>query len=73
MFSCLLSNCVSTLCCSHYAEDRKCGRCVISLDGNILGVKHHKSGGKFKIAEDSKGGIYVNRIVDAGDILQVEK
>ena len=43
------------------------------LDGNILGVKHHKSGGKFKIAEDSKGGIYVNRIVDAGDILQVEK
>jgi hypothetical protein len=46
---------------------------IISLDGNILGVKHHKSRGKFKIVEDSKAGIYINRIIDAGDILQVEK
>ena len=48
--------------------------CIISVDGNILRVKIvHKNRGKFKIVEDSKGGIYVNRIVGAGDMLQVEK
>ena len=47
---------------------------IISLDGNILRVKLvHKNRGKFKIVDDTKGGKYVNRIIDAGDILQVEK
>ena len=48
--------------------------CIISFDGNILRVKQvHQNRGKFKIVDDTKGSKYVNRIVDAGDILQVEK
>ncbi|HJR46528.1 MAG TPA: hypothetical protein VJ799_00085 [Nitrososphaeraceae archaeon] len=47
---------------------------IISLDENILRVKLvHKNRGKFKIVDDTKGSKYVDRIVDAGDILQVEK
>jgi hypothetical protein len=33
----------------------------------------HKSRGKYMIVEDSKDGKYVNRVIDAGDIMQVEK
>ena len=48
--------------------------CIISFDGNILRVKLvHQNRGKFKIVDYTKGSKYVNRIVDAGDILQVEK
>jgi hypothetical protein len=32
-----------------------------------------KSRGKYVIVEDSKDGKYVNRVIDAGDIMQVEK
>jgi hypothetical protein len=33
----------------------------------------HKNRGKYVIVEDSKDGKYINRVIDAGDIMQVEK
>ena len=47
---------------------------IISIDNVITRVKIvHKSRGKYIIVEDSKEGKYVNRIVDASDVIQVEK
>jgi hypothetical protein len=47
---------------------------IISVDGAITRAKIvHKSRGRYVIVEDSKGGKYVNRVIDAGDIMQVEK
>ena len=39
----------------------------------LLMEQLHKSRGKYKIVEDTKNGIYVDKIVDASDIIQVEK
>jgi hypothetical protein len=48
--------------------------CIIYLDGGIFRAKLvHKSRGKFRIVDDNKDGKYIGRIVDAGDIIQVEK
>ncbi len=48
--------------------------CIISLDGRIVRAKLiHKSRGRFRIVDDNKDGKYIGRIVDAGDIMQVEK
>jgi hypothetical protein len=33
----------------------------------------HKSRGKYRVVEDSKDGKYINRIIDAGDVIRVEK
>lgn len=45
---------------------------IISIDNVITRVRIvHKSRGR--IIEDTKEGKYVNRIVDASDIVQVEK
>lgn len=47
---------------------------IVSIDGAITRVKIvHKSRGRYVIVEDSKDGKYINRVIDAGDILQVEK
>jgi hypothetical protein len=47
---------------------------IVSIDGAITRVKIvHKSRGRYLIVEDSKDGKYINRVIDAGDILQVEK
>jgi hypothetical protein len=47
---------------------------IISFDGVITRAKIvHKSRGKYIIVEDSKDGKYVNRVIDAEDIMQVEK
>jgi hypothetical protein len=47
---------------------------IISIDGAITRAKiAHKSRGKYTVIEDSKGGKYLNRVIDAGDIIQVEK
>ena len=47
---------------------------IISIDGVIIRSKIvHKSRGKYVIVEDSKDGKYVNRAIDAEDIMQVEK
>jgi ribosomal protein L21E len=47
---------------------------IISIDGAITRAKIvHKSRGRYVIVEDSKGGKYVNKVIDAGDIMQVEK
>ena len=47
---------------------------IISIDGVITRVKIvHKSRGRYVIAEDRKDGKYANRVIDAGDIMQVEK
>jgi len=47
---------------------------IISIDGSVTRAKIvHKSRGRYIIIEDSKGGKYVNRVIDAGDIIQVEK
>jgi hypothetical protein len=55
-------------------EDKKGDWCIVSLDRFIIGVKIvHKSRGIYKIIEDTKNGIHVDRIVDASDIIQVEK
>ena len=55
-------------------EDKKGDWCIVSLDRSIIRVKIiHKSRGKYKIIEDTKNGIHVDRIVDASDIIQVEK
>jgi hypothetical protein len=54
--------------------DKKGDWCIVSLDGIIIRAKIiHKSRGKYKIVEDTKNGIYVDKIVDASDIIQVEK
>jgi hypothetical protein len=46
----------------------------VSLDGTITRVKiTHKSRGKYKVLEDTKNGIYIDKLVDASDIIQVEK
>jgi hypothetical protein len=48
--------------------------CIISFDGGIVRAKLiHKSRGRFRIVDDNKDGKYIDRIVDAGDIIQVEK
>lgn len=55
-------------------EDKNEDWSVVSLDGAIIRVKiSHKSRGKYRIVEDTKNGMYVNKIVDASDILQIEK
>jgi hypothetical protein len=47
---------------------------IISIDGAITRAKiQHKSRGRYVIIEDSKEGKYVNRVIDAEDIMQVEK
>jgi hypothetical protein len=47
---------------------------IISIDGSVTRAKIvHKGRGRYVIIEDSKGGKYVNRVIDAGDIIQVEK
>jgi hypothetical protein len=47
---------------------------IISIDGVVTRVKIvHKSRGKYMIVEDSKDGKYANRVIDAGDIMQIEK
>jgi hypothetical protein len=47
---------------------------IVSIDGAITRVRIvHKSRGRYVIVEDSKDGKYINRVIDAGDILQVEK
>jgi hypothetical protein len=47
---------------------------VISVDGIILRAKLvHKSRGKYAIIDDAKEGKYIDLIVDASDIIQVEK
>jgi hypothetical protein len=47
---------------------------IISIDGTVTRAKIvHKSRGRYAIVEDSKYGRYVNRVIDAGDIIQVEK
>jgi hypothetical protein len=49
-------------------------RTIFSIDGAITRVKIvHKTRGRYVIAEDSKAGKYINRVIDAADILQVEK
>jgi hypothetical protein len=54
--------------------DNKGDWCIVSLDGAVIRAKIiHKSRGKYKIVEDIKNGIYVDKIVDASDIIQVEK
>ena len=54
--------------------DKKGDWCIVSLDGTIIRAKIiHNSRGKYKIVEDTKDGIYVDKIVDASDIIQVEK
>jgi hypothetical protein len=54
--------------------DKKGDWCIVSLDGIIIRAKNiHKSRGKYKIVEDTKNGTYVDKIVDASDIIQVEK
>jgi hypothetical protein len=47
--------------------------CIISIDGMVLRAKIvHKSREKYRIVDDAKDGKYINRIVDAEDIMQVE-
>ncbi len=47
---------------------------IISIDGSVTRAKIvHKGRGKYTIIEDLKRGKYVNRVIDAGDIIQVEK
>ena len=54
--------------------DKKGDWCIVSLDGAIIRARIiHKRGGKYKIVEDTKKGTYVDKIVDASDIIQVEK
>jgi hypothetical protein len=54
--------------------DKKGDWCIVSLDGAIIRARIiHKRGGKYKIVEDTKNGIYVDKLVDASDIIQVEK
>jgi hypothetical protein len=55
-------------------KDKKGDWCIVSLDGTITRVKiTHKSRGKYKVLEDTKNGIYIDKLVDASDIIQVEK
>jgi hypothetical protein len=54
--------------------DKKGDWRIVSLDGTIIRARIiHKSRGKYKIVEDTKNGIYVDKIVDASDIIQIEK
>lgn len=54
--------------------DKKGDWCIVSLDGAIIRARIiHMSRGRYKIVEDTKNGIYVDKIVDASDIIQVEK
>jgi hypothetical protein len=47
---------------------------IISIDGTITRAKiAHKSRGRYRVIEDSKGGKYLNKVIDAGDIIQVKK
>jgi hypothetical protein len=56
------------------SSDKKGDWCIVSLDGAIIRARIiHKSRGKYKIVEDTKSGIYVDKTVDASDIIQVEK
>jgi hypothetical protein len=56
-------------------EERKYGGdwCIVSIDGIVLRAKIvNKSRGKYRIVDDAKDGKYINRIVDAEDIMQEE-
>ena len=54
-------------------DDKNGTWCVVSVDGAILRAKVvHKNRGKFRIVEDVQHGKYVDKTVDASDILQVE-
>jgi hypothetical protein len=45
--------------------------CFLFVDEAELEAKIvHKGGGKFKILEDKYGGKYINKIVDASDIIR---
>jgi hypothetical protein len=47
---------------------------VITIDGAITRAKIvHKSRGRYVIVEDSKGGKYISRAIDAGDRRQIEQ
>jgi hypothetical protein len=47
---------------------------IISIDEVVTRVKIvHKSRGRYRVVEDSNDGKYINRIIDAGDVIQVEK
>jgi hypothetical protein len=47
---------------------------IISIDGAATRAKIvNKSRGKYIIVENSKDGKYINRVIDAGDLMQVEK
>jgi hypothetical protein len=55
-------------------DHKKGDWCIVSLDGAIIRVKiMHKSRGKYKIIDDTKNGMYIEKIIDASDIIQVEK
>ena len=44
--------------------------CLLFIDGATVEAKiFHKGRGKFKIVNDKYGGIYINKIVDASDIV----
>jgi hypothetical protein len=56
-------------------EERKYGGdwYIVSIDGIVLRAKIvNKSRGKYRIVDDAKDGKYINRIVDAEDIMQEE-
>jgi hypothetical protein len=56
------------------SDDKRGDWCIVSLDGAIIRAKIiHKSRGKYKIVEDTKNGIYIDKVIDASDIIQVEK
>jgi hypothetical protein len=47
---------------------------IISIDDVITRAKIvHNSRGKYNIVEDSKDDKYVNRVIDAGHVIHVEK
>ena len=49
-------------------DDKKGDWCIVSLDGGIIRVKiMHKSRGKYKIIDDTKNGMYIEKIIDASD------
>jgi hypothetical protein len=48
--------------------------CIVVLDGVEVRAKIvHKGRGKYRIIEDNKDGKYLTTIVDAEDIIRVEK
>jgi hypothetical protein len=52
-------------------EERHSCWCVLFIDGVKIETKIiHKGRGKFKILEDKYGGKYINKIVDASDVIR---